>query len=154
MHEYPRHIVTVGGVFRNAEGLVLLVRTKDKGWMFPGGQVEVGEDLMQALAREAKEESNCSIDVERLVGVYTNPQPSLERVMFLFSGRYADGNPQGDGDETLEAGFYTDEQVLELVSLRPSALKDQFLDAMHFDGRVTYRVYTTRPYKPLREWRL
>ncbi len=86
MHEYPRHIVTVAGVIRDDDGLVLLVRTKDKGWMFPGGQVEVGEDLMQALSREAKEESNCT--------------------------------------------------------------------ALHFDGRVTYRVYTTRPYNVLREWKL
>ena len=75
MDSYPRHIVAVSGLFRSDAGQILLVKTPRRGWELPGGQVEQGEDLIQALIREAREESGCEVQVERLVGVYTNPTP-------------------------------------------------------------------------------
>nr|WP_083486512.1 NUDIX hydrolase [Alicyclobacillus ferrooxydans] len=51
---FPTHIVAVGGIVEDGEGNVLLVKTRDGGWVFPGGQVEVGENLMDALCREIK----------------------------------------------------------------------------------------------------
>ncbi|MBD8498573.1 NUDIX domain-containing protein [Paenibacillus arenosi] len=64
----PTHIVAVGGIVKNEEGQVLLVRTQHGGWVFPGGQVENGENLMVALSREIKEESG--IDIEVLSGLF------------------------------------------------------------------------------------
>ena len=43
--DFPCHIVAVGGLVRNADGLILLMRHPRRGWEFPGGQVEEGEDL-------------------------------------------------------------------------------------------------------------
>jgi ADP-ribose pyrophosphatase YjhB (NUDIX family) len=47
--DHPRHIVAVSGLFFNREGGVLLVKTERRGWECPGGQVELGEDLIAAL---------------------------------------------------------------------------------------------------------
>ncbi len=50
----PMHIVAVSGLFSNANGQVLLVKTDRRGWECPGGQVEDGEDLVAALQREVR----------------------------------------------------------------------------------------------------
>jgi len=63
---FPTHIVAVGGLISNNEGNILLVKSPRRGWKFPGGQVEVGEDLMTALKREVEEESGFIVDVKQL----------------------------------------------------------------------------------------
>jgi 8-oxo-dGTP diphosphatase len=68
----PMHIVAVGGIVENEIGEILLVKTRNGGWVFPGGQVEVGENLEDALTREIKEESGIDITVTNLIGVYSN----------------------------------------------------------------------------------
>ena len=67
----PTHIVAVGGIVED-EGNILLVKTQHGGWVFPGGQVEAGENLMDALSREIKEESGIDAVVSHLIGVYSN----------------------------------------------------------------------------------
>ncbi|MFD1676858.1 NUDIX hydrolase [Alicyclobacillus fodiniaquatilis] len=69
---FPTHIVAVGGFVEDGQGNILLVKTRDGGWVYPGGQVEVGENLLDALVREIKEESGIDAAVGCLVGVYSN----------------------------------------------------------------------------------
>jgi 8-oxo-dGTP diphosphatase len=72
--EYPEHpIVGVSAVIF-VEKSVLLVRrnkepAKDK-WSIPGGAVELGESILEALARELQEELSVKIAVGGLVGVF------------------------------------------------------------------------------------
>ena len=68
----PTHIVAVGGIVEDGNGNILLVKTRNGGWVFPGGQVEVGENLPDALMREIKEESGIDVTVSKLIGVYSN----------------------------------------------------------------------------------
>lgn len=69
---FPTHIVAAGGFVEDGEGNILLVKTRDGGWVYPGGQVEVGENLMDALVREINEESGIDTTVSYLIGVYSN----------------------------------------------------------------------------------
>ena len=71
--EYPEQpLVGVGGVVVR-EGRVLLVqraREPLKGlWSLPGGLVEVGETLEEALARELREETALSVEAGPLLVV-------------------------------------------------------------------------------------
>lgn len=72
--EFPDHPrVGVGGVVVN-DGRVLLVRRGQeplKGkWSLPGGLVELGENLTQALRRELKEETGLDVEPVQVIGVF------------------------------------------------------------------------------------
>jgi len=56
------------------DGRVLLQRRDDTGrWGLPGGGVEPGESVRQALIREVREETGLEIEPLRLIGVYSDP---------------------------------------------------------------------------------
>ncbi len=80
---YPSHIVAVAGVIRNEEGNILLIKSPLRGWEPPGGQVEVGEDLLTALKREVLEETGCTVKVGGLVGVQSNLRPPTKVMLTL-----------------------------------------------------------------------
>ncbi len=71
---YPaRPLVGVGGVVLKGEELLLVRRSAPPSqglWSFPGGGVEIGEELAEALKREVREECGISIEVGRIVGVF------------------------------------------------------------------------------------
>ena len=66
-------LVGVGAVIWDAAGRVLLIRrTKPPGtgqWSLPGGKVERGESLEQALRREVWEETGLEVEILGLAGV-------------------------------------------------------------------------------------
>jgi mutator protein MutT len=67
-----RPIVGVGAVIVDRDRVVLVKRAHEplKGeWSLPGGRVEVGETLAEALAREVREETGLEVQVGSLVEV-------------------------------------------------------------------------------------
>jgi len=70
---YPdRPVVGVGAVVLDGDLVLLIKRSKAplKGqWSLPGGGVEVGETLEQAIAREVREETGLAIEVGPIVEV-------------------------------------------------------------------------------------
>ena len=75
---WPVHIVAVGGLVYNNSGEILVAKSVRKNtWSFLGGQVEVGENLEEALKREIYEESGVEVTVRKLVGIYSNVQQTI-----------------------------------------------------------------------------
>ncbi|MFC4559215.1 NUDIX hydrolase [Virgibacillus kekensis] len=56
-------------ICKEEEGLVLLVNNVGGRWSLPGGEVEKGETLKQAVVREAKEETGLTIEAGNIVAV-------------------------------------------------------------------------------------
>ena len=71
--DYPdRPIVGVGGVIVDHERVLVVKRATEprRGqWSIPGGAVEIGETLREALAREVQEETGLLIEVADVLEV-------------------------------------------------------------------------------------
>src|SRR4051794_14041618 len=144
----PRHIVAVTGVIWDAAGRLLLVNTDRRAWEPPGGRGELGEDLSTALHREILEETGCTVQVEPLLGVYSNLTTSI--VLFMFHCTYTGGDPR-PSDETPELGWYSAAEAHDLVTFSPGV--DRLRDALAPDPRIIYRAYTMNPYRVVHEAR-
>ncbi|MBW2523868.1 MAG: NUDIX hydrolase [Deltaproteobacteria bacterium] len=74
-HLLRRPVVGICTVARTADGRLLLVRRGDTGrWALPGGTLEWGEQLSDALPREVVEETGARwVEAGRITGVYSRP---------------------------------------------------------------------------------
>jgi 8-oxo-dGTP diphosphatase len=69
-------LLAVDAIILYKGGIVLIRRENPPyqgSYALPGGFVEVGESVEDAVAREAFEETGLKIDIKRLVGVYSDP---------------------------------------------------------------------------------
>jgi ADP-ribose pyrophosphatase YjhB (NUDIX family) len=65
---------SASAVLFDERGRVLLMHRADNGfWGVPGGNMEIGESVVQATAREVFEETGLVVAVGRLIGVYSDP---------------------------------------------------------------------------------
>ena len=133
----PKHIVAVAGLVQDVSGRVLMIRSSRGDWEFPGGQVELGEDLMTALQREVREETGITVTAGKLVGVYSNVQSHI--VMFDFLCAYVSGVPAPSA-ESLSVEWVERDQVLPRI-IRP-VIRDRMRDMLGFNGNVVYRAYS------------
>jgi len=90
MPHMSRPLVAVGGVVFRGEK-VLLVRRKhppnQDRWAIPGGKVEFGETLRDALRREMKEETNLDVEPRVLMAVVEVLAEGYHYVFWTFSAR-------------------------------------------------------------------
>ncbi|MFC0302191.1 NUDIX hydrolase [Virgibacillus soli] len=150
--QMPVHIVAAGGFVENTKGEILLVKTRREGhWVFPGGQVEVGENLIDGVIREVKEESGIDVKVSHLVGVFSNTATYEghsgvkivpTKVMFDFVCDPI-GGELATSDETSDSRWVSKEKVLDMVSA--PVLRTRYQVYLDYNGSVHYMDYITRP---------
>ena len=114
MHFYWRfsRAMTVGvrGMVLDDEGRVFLIKhSYIDGWHMPGGGVEVGETLLEALARELAEEGSIEFTAPpELHGVYFSPAYSRRDHVALYVIRDFRQTRQPVPDrEIVEHGFFS-----------------------------------------------
>jgi 8-oxo-dGTP diphosphatase len=109
----PKHVVSAAAIVLNDKNEVLLIKGPRRGWEMPGGQVEEGESLKDAVIRETKEESGIDIEVVKFCGIFQNTEGSICNTLFL--GKPVGGVPT-TSPESLEVGFFELEKALEMVT--------------------------------------
>lgn len=72
--EYPSApVAAVGGVVIDGDRVLLVKRAlppRQGEWSLPGGQLELGESLVDGVAREVREETGLDVDVGPVVEVF------------------------------------------------------------------------------------
>ena len=94
------------------EGIVLIERLNPPlGLAIPGGFVDIGEKVEDAVVREMKEETDLDVSIRSLLGVYSDPSrdPRFHTVSVVYICT-AEGVPQGL-DDAKEAIVYTKETI-------------------------------------------
>lgn len=146
---FPTHIVSAGGIVEDGNGNILLVKAHDDGWVYPGGITEVGENLIDGLIREIKEESGIEATVSHLISVVSNTAIHKwydgetdvpTKVMFDFAC-VAVGGELATSDETSDCRWVPMGNVLDLITL--PAIRTRYEAYLKFTGSVHYMEYTT-----------
>jgi 8-oxo-dGTP pyrophosphatase MutT (NUDIX family) len=117
--------VSVNAFILDDAGRVLLQRRSDNGnWNMPGGGLELGERLAEALHREVMEETGLEVAIQRYVGVYSDPATTslaypdgrvVHYVAHVLECRMVGGNLQHD-HESLELGWFDPNHLPEPFS--------------------------------------
>jgi ADP-ribose pyrophosphatase YjhB (NUDIX family) len=64
----------VAAVIFGPDGVLLQRRDDNRLWGLPGGGVEPGESVREAVVREVREETGLDVEPVRLIGVYSAPE--------------------------------------------------------------------------------
>jgi len=129
-HRNP--FLTVDAIIEVAGGIVLIKRKNPPpGWAIPGGFVDYGETIENAVVREAKEETGLDIRITRQFHTYSDPKrdPRHHTVSTIFIAT-ASGTPVA-ADDAKDAGIFT---------------RDNLPDEIAFDHRQILEDYFSGKY--------
>lgn len=129
--EYPaRPFLAVGCIVIRDRQVLLIQRGKRPSygrWSIPGGAVEVGESLQEAIRREVLEEAGIEIEVGPVVEVVERIVPDgagqtrFHYVIVDFAAKYRLGYPR-PGDDSIGA-VWADLDGLEVYELAPQTVE-------------------------------
>ncbi|MEK7471750.1 MAG: NUDIX domain-containing protein [Patescibacteria group bacterium] len=133
-----RHWVSVGAAIydETADAFLLIQRFDNSLWQLPGGLVEVGERLSEAVIRETLEETGVEVTVQRPSGIYESPNHSTISIVFACSYVAGELRPSSESRSVAWVGR------LAVADLVQDAYSCRILDALgdRFQLRTTDEV--------------
>jgi ADP-ribose pyrophosphatase YjhB (NUDIX family) len=141
-------VLVVAAVIRQGNGILLV---KQQGpddpsptWALPGGRVEQGETLSQAVEREVLEETG--LQVERLgalrcVSHALDPTSGTDSVALTFAVDEWSGQPQASGTDEFvtECAFFPADRAVELLAALPwRSMREPSVAALAGNGGAAY----------------
>jgi ADP-ribose pyrophosphatase YjhB (NUDIX family) len=120
-------VPSVTAIVSDAGGGILMVHKTDNDlWALPGGGMNIGESIAQAVTREVREETGIDVEVTGIVGIYTDPGHVMayddgevrQQCSVCFTTRLL-GGTLTTSSETSEIGFVAPEN-LDTLQIHPS----------------------------------
>lgn len=120
--------LTVDAIIPYRGGIILIKRKKEPFkdfYALPGGIVEYGERVENALVREVKEETGLDVEIYKLVGVYSDPKrdPRGHYVSICFIA-LPKGGILTAGDDAKDVGVFKLENLPKLAFDHEKMIKD------------------------------
>lgn len=113
---------------------VLLVRHHGQHvWMLPGGLAGRGESLRTAAIREVREEANCTVVAERLLGIYSSRHEGMTLHTAVFVCRPVTGAQVQLNIETADARFWPIDELPPTTGQIPERLAEYAAGAQGLD---------------------
>ena len=114
-----------------SKGIVLIKRKNPPyGWALPGGFVDYGESLEESAIREAKEETDLDVKLNKQLHTYSDPKrdPRNHSISTVYIAK-AKGRPQAK-DDAIEIGIFNESNLPEEIAFdHRSILEDYFKQA-------------------------
>jgi len=133
--------IRVAGVIISEDKVLLIAHKKngDVYWLLPGGGVDYGESLTEALERELYEELNIKIDVKDIAIVSDSIDPSGERhvVNICFNCIYKSGEVKLGDDERLHDFCYFPKDEIANLTIHPP-INDSIIEILEKDDNCLY----------------
>jgi ADP-ribose pyrophosphatase YjhB (NUDIX family) len=109
-------VVGVGAFVFDGPCVLVIQRGRPPGeglWSVPGGRLEAGETLAQAVAREVREETGLTIEVGPFVCVIERFGDDFHFVILDYLARAVGGELRA-GDDAADARWVTDQELASL----------------------------------------
>ncbi len=120
---------------------ILLVKRKDVPiWVLPGGGIDANETPEQAAIREAYEETNCQITIDRQSGEYT-PINKLAALTFVYICHIKEGLPQLCSETSAISFFSLRHLPSDFFSLHQEWLDDALIHSHVVKKQLTQVTY-------------
>lgn len=109
-------LIHVSVALRQGEAVLLVQERKPENhglWSLPGGHLEMGETPEQGAIREIAEETELTVTLTGLSGIYsTIRKPDYQAIRFVFTGQFT-GEPVA-GDDILAVRWFTPSEIATL----------------------------------------
>lgn len=131
-HDFYR--MSSHAVISNAQQQVLLLKANyaDFAWGLPGGGLDQGETIHQALFRECLEELGCAVQIQYLSGAYFHQ--AVNSHAFIFRCALADDAHIALSAEHSEFRWFDLDELSAVQRIRVE-------DCLQFDGKVQSRSF-------------
>src|ERR671936_1179062 len=120
-------VVAVTAVVVSDQGeLLLQKRTDNDLWGLPGGAMNIGESIGQAVVREVKEETSLDVEPTGVVGIYSDPGHIIayangevrQEFSVCFTARVVGGEVSVADEESTEVRFVPTSEIEQFAMHR------------------------------------
>ncbi|MFO7882355.1 MAG: NUDIX domain-containing protein [Kosmotogaceae bacterium] len=147
MHQKTRHISVRGVIFQENSVLIVKHAHEDRQpfWCFPGGKVEQGETLPDALKRELKEETKIDIEPRNIIFIQDFIHERLLELFFKcekISGTGELGyDPEVIGSPVLVDLRWVNVDELATMPVYPKTLSEKISKRININGIAFTQLY-------------
>lgn len=147
----------VVGAILEKDGKILLIKEADPGpnqgmWNQPAGWIDVGENPVDAVIREVKEESGFDFTPTKILGIYSLLRKDVvwdkgtpHAIKIIFTGRIGD-TQSAPASDSAETKWFAPEEIYAMNSktLRDLDIKQEVQDCLAGKGvSLDFLVHTT-----------